>query len=81
MAKAEKDRPFFESQAEVAEYLGMSIVQFLTLAKAGKFGVSQRPKDATPVWWKCDIDKWLAGGRPVRSVMQDVIDMRRQNTT
>ena len=72
-----KNEMYLESQAEVAEYLGLGIVAFLTMQKTGKFGVSQRPKDPTMVWWKCDIDQWLAAGRPVAFVTRDPSGVRR----
>ena len=56
--------PYFESDAEVAEYLGMSIQEFLTARNTGKLGVTPRPKDPEKVYWRCDVDKWRANGKP-----------------
>lgn len=66
-----KERLFFESDAEVAEYLGLGVSEFLKLRAVGKFAVTPRPRDAEPVYWKEDIDKWIAGGRPPASICRD----------
>lgn len=63
-----KNPPYFQSDAAVAEYLGLGVCEFLQLRNAGKFGVMPRPRDAEPVYWKSDIDKWLASGRPPENV-------------
>jgi len=59
-----KKSEFFESEAAVAEYLGMGIVQFLCLRNCGKFPVSPRPRDPALVYWQSDIDEWVTQGKP-----------------
>jgi len=63
MAKVENQ--FFESDAEIAEFLGMGISEFLNLRSRGKFGVMPRPRDARRVYWRDDVVRWVNEGRPV----------------
>jgi len=73
-----KNLPYYESDTEVAEYLGMSLPEFLKARADGKIGVTQRPKDATPVWWKSDVEKWISGGKPASWFTSDPSGVSRK---
>ena len=59
-----KCKPYFESHAETAAYLGMSLDEFLRARSSGKFPVKARPKDATLVYFVEDLLLWESRGRP-----------------
>ena len=61
---SEKEKPFLETHEDVARYVGMSLDEFLRARSSGRFPVLARPKDPTPVYWRADLDKWLADGKP-----------------
>jgi hypothetical protein len=56
---------------KVAAYIGMSLPTFLEARNKGKIGFRPRPKDATPVYFRCDIDRWVAGGKPPQTNSPD----------
>lgn len=66
-----KDRLYFESDAEVAEFLGIGVQEFLRMKSRGLFAPTPRPRDAEPVYWKCDVEKWIEAGKPVASITRD----------
>jgi len=58
---------YFETLEEVAAFLGMPLDELLRDRNSGKFPVQARPKDPTPVFFKADLEKWNAAGRPFGS--------------
>ena len=63
---------------ELAAYLGMSLPEFLKARADGKIGVSPRPRDATPVFFVCDINRWPANGRPAQWLTSDPSGVSRK---
>lgn len=65
MAKPKKPQPqqFFDKEG-AAEFLGMSLPEFLLGVSKGEIPVKARPKNPTPVYYRCDLEKWDAAGRP-----------------
>lgn len=62
------DKEYFETEEEVAKFLNMSLEEFLRLRIRGKIGFLPRPKDPQQVYFKSDIEKWIADGKPVERV-------------
>ena len=62
-----KQKPYFESHEEIARYLGLSLPDFLEMVKVGKWGCNPKPIDPRMVYFREDVDKWMAQGRPVQN--------------
>jgi len=50
--------------AAIAEYLGMPLDEFLRWRQDGRFPVLPKPKDPTQVYYRADLEKWRAAGKP-----------------
>jgi hypothetical protein len=63
--KHEKDLPYFRDDAEVAAYLNMDLQSFLRFRNQGRFGVVARPIDPRLRYFRDDVARFIALGRPV----------------
>ncbi|HLB73122.1 MAG TPA: hypothetical protein VJJ98_03805 [Sedimentisphaerales bacterium] len=55
---------YFETLAEVAEFLGMPLDELCRKRSVGTFPILPRAKDSTPVYFVADLDKWVKAGKP-----------------
>jgi len=77
--KKKKDPRYLESLADVAQYLGMGVSEFLELYKKGKFPIQPRPRDPGNVWHASDIDVWIGKGKPAVMLEKDPFGLLKQN--
>ena len=62
------EKLYLETDAEIAGYLGMSLLDFLSARSRGKIPDLRRPRDSTPVWWIEDVGDWVQAGRPSEKI-------------